>query len=508
MITFVMQCAVFVAFYDFFCSTIQKSIKPMSVSMAKPVQVFVSYSWEEEKQTGVVDELERLCCQRNIQLIRDKNEMQHGDLIRDFMNRLAGGEHIITIFSDTYFRSTWCMYELLTLWQKGNFQTRTHPIALDGIDLQNAQYRMAVTDYWQEKYKSTELSLQGRDPTVFIEEHKRVKHYRDYYQNINELLNFAAERLTTPLDQLKQQNYAQILDKINLLQGSGTGFSDDEFLQEITSILAQDWNKSELLRDNMTRSCGLTVIPPEGLQRYMIDQCLQGDFVPMIQNLQSAFVDSCASLGNGKIGEMNILGQVAEGILSKLVLFNVKNEWMLQYRRTNAQNNGNEYILPEMTFASAEVIVSREAKTIPSFQFGRHDFNLQAARGVALESGFRSNDVVRDIIKRLYFRVMNQELSDQLDETSAIDRLKRTIAQRKQQKNVKLRKNYFLLIPNEANSALADTKVQEKIKILLPDLSFIRIKSGHREEAFIVEDADLTVAISEFYKTLEEQKPQ
>ena len=103
---------------------------------------------------------------------------------------------------------------------------------------------------------------------------------------------------------------------------------------------------------------------------------------------------------------------------------------------------------------------------------------------------------------------MNQELIGQLDEARAIDLLKRTIAQRKQQRNVKLRKNYFLLIPSEANSPLANTEVQTKIKNLLPDLSFIRIKSGHREETFIVEDADLMVAISEFYTTLEENKPQ
>lgn len=186
--------------------------------MANPVKVFVSYSWKEEEQTGVVDELERLCHPRNIQLIRDKNEMQHGELIRDFMDRMSGGEHIITIFSDAYFRSTWCMYELWITWQKGNFKDRTHPMVVDAIDLQNTDYRIAVTDFWKEKYEATESSLKGRDPAVFIDEHKRVKHYRDYYQNINELLNFAAGRLTTPLDQLKAQQYSQILNKISPLK--------------------------------------------------------------------------------------------------------------------------------------------------------------------------------------------------------------------------------------------------------------------------------------------------
>ncbi|MDR4513223.1 hypothetical protein [Nitrosomonas sp.] len=61
-----------------------------------------------------------------------------------------------------------------------------------------------------------ESKLAGRDPTVFIEEHKRVKLCCDIYQNINELINFAANRLTTPLNQLKEKHYAQILDQIHL----------------------------------------------------------------------------------------------------------------------------------------------------------------------------------------------------------------------------------------------------------------------------------------------------
>lgn len=134
--------------------------------------------------------------------------------------------------------------------------------------------------------------------------------------------------------------------------------------------------------------------------------------------------------------------------------------------------------------------------------------NLQGAKGVMLETGFRSKDIVRDIIKRLFHRVMEKEISDQLDEERAIGILQRTIQQRKQQKNLKLRKNYFLLIPSDSSSPLADETVQKEIKKLLPDLSFIRIKSGKVEETFIVEDADLMVAISEFYKTLEEHKPQ
>ncbi|MCB1937315.1 MAG: toll/interleukin-1 receptor domain-containing protein [Nitrosomonas sp.] len=478
--------------------------------MAAPVKAFVSYSWQVEYATGIVNELELLCRERDIQLVRDSSTMQHGDLIRDFMDRLAGGEHIIMLFSDAYFKSTWCMYELLATWQRGDFKDRTHPIIVNGdnvADLQDNDYRIGLTEFWKAKYESANSKLTGHDPTVLIEEQKRVKLYRNIYQNINELINFAADRLTTPLDQLKAQQYAQILDRINPKRIDDQTNGDAAFLAEIKALLAVDLKKSELFRDQIIENCGLNIIDDDGLHGYLIDQCLDGQFVEIIQNLQSAFVNSCDELDSSDITGIRKLYQAAVDTLAKLVLFNVKNDWMAQHRNKCVQNHGSEQVLPDMSFCGVEVVLSREKQTIPDFQYVAHDLNL-VGKGVMLESGFRSKDVVRDIIKRLFQRVLEKEVFGQGDEKRALDILQRTIKQRKQQKNLKLRKNYFLLLPDDTSSPLSDITVQKEIRKLLPDLSFIRIKSGACEETFIVEDAELMVAISDFYKTLEEYKPK
>jgi len=476
--------------------------------MKRPVKVFVSYSWKVEGDTGIVNELELLCRERGIQLVRDSRTMQHGDLIRDFMDRLAGGEHIITLFSDAYFKSTWCMYELLTTWQRGDFKDRTHPVIADAVDLQSDDYRIDITHFWKVKYESANSKLTDRDPTVLIEEYKRIKLYRDIYQNINELINFSANRLTTPLDQLKAQQYSQILDRIHPKGLDDQVNGDAAFLAEIKALLAVDLKRSDLFRDQVIENCGLNVIDDNGLQDYLVDQCMDGRFVEIIQNLQSAFLNSYDELDSSDITGIRKLYQAAEDALAKLVLFNVKSEWMAQYRQECAQNHGGEQVLPDMSFGGVEVVVSRDAQTIPRFRYVSHDLNLQGGKGITLESGYRSKDVVSDVIKRLFHRVMEQEISSQVDEAHVLDILQRTIKQRKQQKNLKLRKNYFLLLPDNSTSPLSDATVQEKIRKLLPDLSFIRIKSGACEETFIVEDAELMVAISDFYKTLEEYKSQ
>ena len=279
------------------------------------------------------------------------------------------------------------------------------------------------------------------------------------------------------------------------------------YLQEIRQSLEADFKKSEPFREHVIQICDRDFGEYQKLHDYLIEQCVAGQFVEVIQNLQSALVDSYESINENDISALNKLYDAAEDAVSKLVVFNIKNEWMMQFRSDCSTRSQNEHILPDMTFGSVEVVSSREARTIPRFYMDSHSLNLQGGKGVALESGIRSNDVVRDVIKRLYSRVMERELTTDLDEHKAVSTLQKTIQQRKMQKNFKLRKNYFLMLPAESNqSGLADPEVLAKLKELLPDLSFIRIKSGRHEETFIVEDEDLMVAISEFFTTMEKCK--
>jgi TIR domain len=96
--------------------------------MSESINVFVSYSWGVEKDTQIVEELDSLCQQRGIRLIRDNKTLKHGDLIEKFMEELTKGNHVITVFSKPYFESKWCMYELLRIYQRGDFEQRTHPV--------------------------------------------------------------------------------------------------------------------------------------------------------------------------------------------------------------------------------------------------------------------------------------------------------------------------------------------------------------------------------------------
>ena len=480
--------------------------------MADPVSVFVSYSWSTERDTGIVNALGVQCHARHIALRRDESEIKHGELIKRFMDKLTGGEYIITVFSKPYFQSKWCMYELLRIYKRGEFEKRTHPIIADDCDLQDRGYRLKLIDYWEAQFEAAKNELKDHDPLLVLDEHEEVKLYRDIHQNINELMIFAAGRLTTKLAELKAQDYAQLLDRIQPIKQSDARaglLSDTDFLAEVSQNIDADLKKSDVFREQVIQNCAIDFGEAQQLHDYLIGQCMAGEFVAVIQNIQSAFVDCFDVLGeDGEVGALKKLHQAAEGVVSKLVLFNVKNDWMVQYRQACSKRSHHEHVLPRMSFSGVEVVSSREARTLPRFHRDKHTFDLHGGKGVMLEAGFRSKDVVRDVVKRLYTKVMERELTTDIDENKAVSVLQKTIQQRKQQKNLKLRKNYFLLLPDDAGSALADKAVQVRLKELLPDLSFIRLKSDCYEATFIVEDEDLMVAIGEFFNTLEEYNPK
>jgi internalin A len=78
-------------------------------------KIYVSYSWQAEKEKQVVDKLEEACKKRSIVLKRDRSEISYKDSIRNFMNELAAGDAVILVLSEAYFKSPSCMYSKSTI---------------------------------------------------------------------------------------------------------------------------------------------------------------------------------------------------------------------------------------------------------------------------------------------------------------------------------------------------------------------------------------------------------
>ena len=105
--------------------------------MSESIKVFVPYSWAVERDTQIIEALDTLCQQRTLELIRDRNVSKHGEPIGKLIKELTKGDHVITVFTKPNFKSKWCLFELLHIYQRGDFKQRTPPVIADDCNLQD-----------------------------------------------------------------------------------------------------------------------------------------------------------------------------------------------------------------------------------------------------------------------------------------------------------------------------------------------------------------------------------
>ncbi len=120
--------------------------------------VYISYSWANERNPDIEDDVDKLCQlmdENGILFKRDKG-MGDNELIpwrgeiEESENILANGDAIIVVVSDKYLNSPHCWYELHKIMAKDGWQKRVFPIIL-GVNLTDDDYYNAYLEVIQNK---------------------------------------------------------------------------------------------------------------------------------------------------------------------------------------------------------------------------------------------------------------------------------------------------------------------------------------------------------------------
>ena len=71
-------------------------------------EIFLSYAWGGESEK-IVNELDKAFQEKGITLIRDKRDLGFKGMITDFMVQIGEGNAVVTVISDKYLKSSYCM---------------------------------------------------------------------------------------------------------------------------------------------------------------------------------------------------------------------------------------------------------------------------------------------------------------------------------------------------------------------------------------------------------------
>ncbi len=133
-------------------------------------------------------------------VIRDKDEVKHGQSLLEFMRDLGASNFLCVFLSDGYLRSPNCMYELLVAWQRSKdnpeeFRSRVKVWVMPGAGaIRKPEGRIAYLEHWLAEKKRVEpLIKKFANKGLASAELEGFRRIKQFAEHVNEILCFFAD---------------------------------------------------------------------------------------------------------------------------------------------------------------------------------------------------------------------------------------------------------------------------------------------------------------------------
>lgn len=189
-------------------------------------KIFISYAWKDE---DTVDTIDNAFKSVGITLIRDKRDLNYCQNIKDFMKTIRNADYALMIISNSYLKSKNCMYEVLEFVKDENYKDKILPVLLEDCnDIFDIKGQSEYIKFWQEEYNKNKEHLSEIDllnsPSLINE----LKIIDNISKNIGEFLSTISNMKLISLQNLQEQNYKPILNRI--------GFDNTSLVVELIEI--------------------------------------------------------------------------------------------------------------------------------------------------------------------------------------------------------------------------------------------------------------------------------
>lgn len=157
---------------------------------------YISYRWLG-KSLDIVDTICEQFRKHQVYYKRDKEDCQYNDSINGFMKEIRDGHPVVIVFSEAYFKSYACCYELTGIFGHDDYRERIVGVMVDESLRDNKNYN-EIANYWEDKRTENRTYMEGLKSDV---ENLREP-YREKETNMLVLL----EKLHLVIDYLRDDN--------------------------------------------------------------------------------------------------------------------------------------------------------------------------------------------------------------------------------------------------------------------------------------------------------------
>ena len=146
--------------------------------------------------------------------------MRPGDLISEFMDRLAEGDFVLAVISDKYLRSEYCMYELFRIYRNcadkpERFLRKVIPLILPDAKLGDLAGRFQRAIHWTNQEKKLQPLIEDHVGAVGTEFFRKFKLIGEFARNTSDMLEYLVDKLEPrDFDHQASEGFKEVLIQI------------------------------------------------------------------------------------------------------------------------------------------------------------------------------------------------------------------------------------------------------------------------------------------------------
>ena len=154
------------------------------------VEIFLSYC---QKDSNIADDICNYFKTKNgINLHRDIIDIGSWKSIREFMKTIRTADYAILLISDSYLKSSNCMFEVLEVMKDIQYQDKIFPAVIEN-SIYDPIGRVEYVKYWQDQAEKMEKALQKIKTQNLGELTKDLKRMQDISSNIVEFMSIVSD---------------------------------------------------------------------------------------------------------------------------------------------------------------------------------------------------------------------------------------------------------------------------------------------------------------------------
>lgn len=153
------------------------------------INIFLSYYWDDQKTASKID---TDLTNRGLTVKRDIRDIGKWNSIREFMQSIRNQDFAVFIISDSFLRSTNCMFEVNQMMKEQQYTNRIFPVVLEH-NIYSIAARVSYIEYWESQESDLKEKIQNLDLANCSEVTIELKRIREISLSIGEFMSTIAD---------------------------------------------------------------------------------------------------------------------------------------------------------------------------------------------------------------------------------------------------------------------------------------------------------------------------